>query len=296
MVLSTACERFLESLSGARSPATVQWYRFRLAALRQGVGDMRLDAVTVSDLRRWRARSAARGLSPWTVHGYVRAARRLFAWLVQEGLLNESPASRLELPALPDEPPKALDLADLARLLAAARGCPRDYAIVCMLADTACRVGGLVGLELGDLDLGRGRALVREKGRGGRRKARTVYLLPETVGALREWLDVRPAASGQRVFVGQRGPLTTSGVYQVLRRLAGRAGVQGRWNPHSFRHGWARAALMAGADLGTVADVLGHVDIAVTRRFYARWGDDELRERHGQFSPMSRVGDMESSG
>ncbi len=80
--------------------------------------------------------------------------------------------------------------------------------------------------------------------------------------------------------------MTTGGVYQMLRRLAKEANITGRFNPHAFRHGWAREALRKGANLD-VAQLLGHEDESTTARFYARWSDAELKERHSQFSPLT---------
>ncbi len=129
------------------------------------------------------------------------------------------------------------------------------------------------------------RALVYEKGRGGRKKAQYVYFSEYTKGAIEEYLRVRPESGSDRLFVSKRGgDMTPRAVYQVLKRLAGKAGVRGRFNPHAFRHGWAREALRNGADLGTVSDILGHSSIEVTKKFYARWADDELRERHDRFT------------
>lgn len=308
MLLSEAIQEFDLGLVGL-SEATRVWYRLRLRSLVEVLGDLEVTAVSAADLRRWKAALVEResrwvahpsrpevqgGLSPWTLHGYVRAVRRFFRWLVREGVISQDPAALLDLPPLPDEPPKAVSRADLKRILEAARASgARDYALVCFLADTGCRVGGLVGLRLADVDLERRRAVVREKGRGGKRRARTVFFGEETAAALAAWLKVHPG--GEYVFVGQRGPLTEGGVYQVLRRLARLAGVRGRFNPHAFRHGWARGALEAGADLGTVAQLLGHRSIAVTHQFYARWADEELAQRHARFSWLNSSEDKSSS-
>lgn len=309
MLLSEALREFDLALVGSAADSTRTWYRRRLGALVEFLGDPDVAAVSAADLRRWKASLVERdrrwsehpsrpevagGFSPWTLHGYVRAARRFFGWLAREGYVKRNPAGGLELPPLPDEPPKAIGRADLAKMLEAARASgARDYALVRFLADTGCRVGGLVGLTLGELSLERRRALVWEKGRGGKRKARTVFFGEETAEALQAWLTERPDGTGY-VFVGKRGKLSEGGVYQILRRLAALAGVEGRFNPHSFRHGWARAALEEGADLGTVSQILGHSGIAVTHQFYARWADEELAARHERFSWLNSSGDKMS--
>jgi integrase/recombinase XerD len=83
--------------------------------------------------------------------------------------------------------------------------------------------------------------------------------------------------------------LTSGGLYLILKRLARRAGLGERFNPHSFRHAFAREVLRLGADLATVAQYLGHTNVLVTAKHYARWAEDELRERHDKFSPIRHL-------
>lgn len=298
MKLSEALQEFDLALTGNVAGATRVWYQQRMGSLLDALGDVEIEEITISDLRRWRAglieqeqrwsehptRPPADGpLSTWTVRGFVRAVRRLFAWLVDEGVLIKSPASRLNMPPPPANDPKAVDPDDVLAMLEVAD--VRDQAIVAFLAGTGCRVGGLADLRLGDLELERcpARATVREKHRGGP-SGRPVFLGPATLEMLVAWLEVRPISEHDHVFIGQRGPLTESGIYQVLRRLAWRAGIAGRFNPHAFRHGFARGALDNGADLATVSQLLGHSSVAVTADFYARWSQDELAERHARYS------------
>jgi site-specific recombinase XerC len=70
----------------------------------------------------------------------------------------------------------------------------------------------LIGLQLADLDLEHGRALVTEKGK----KSRFLFITSATISALREWLAVRQS-SKEFVFVNRCGePFTVWGVYQAL--------------------------------------------------------------------------------
>jgi len=276
--VSRALSLFLTSLDGAKSPATIAWYRQRLAGLEAQLGRMGVDQVSVNDLRSWRAKLGQRNLSVWTVHGHTRAARRFFAWLVTEGKLKASPAKRLELPRLTYEPRKGIEFDDMLKIVEAARGSPRDYALVLFLADTAARCGGVANLKVEDLELLRGRAMVHEKGS----KARLVYLLPRTCQALRDYLCGRRNGP---VFLARwscKG-LKPGGIYQVLERLARCCGVTERWNPHNWRHGAARGMLRRGANLAQVSQILGHCDVSVTVKFYGSFVDEELKAAHARY-------------
>ncbi len=108
---------------------------------------------------------------------------------------------------------------------------------------------------------------------------------PRTVAAIRDYLSVRPIVDTRALFVGRKhNALTTGGVHALLDRLAGAAQVTGRHNPHAFRHGWARGALQAGADLGEVAQLLGHRQVQTTYEFYGRWSTAELHELHDKYT------------
>ena len=293
--VSEAIDKFLLVIALDVKPATIKSYALCLRPLR--ALDKAIGEITTDDLRLAYARLRDRtwrygdhplrppvndGLSVYTLHKHVRVWKRFFHWLVDEGIISRDPARKLRRPGIPKEPPKDMRPDDLERLLLAAEAeSARDYAIVCFLADTACRVGGLVGLTLADLDLAERRARVVEKGS----RSRYVHFKERTEHALRRYLDEeRPAGSGPRVFVGLRGPLTTGGIYQIIKRLARKASVRGRYNPHSMRHAWARQAIKRGANLKEIQEILGHISIVTTTTFYAVYLDEEIHERHGQLS------------
>ncbi|MCZ7568790.1 MAG: tyrosine-type recombinase/integrase [Ardenticatenaceae bacterium] len=300
MTITEALKLYQLSRVGRVAARTLQWDEQKLRPLAEFfTAERPVETITLEDLWRWRAWLVRRdtrygdhptkpevkgGLSGYTLRGHIQAVKQFFRWATRRGYIPGDPAEGLKMPARPDVEPKAVAREDLWSLLQAARESgPREYAIVLFLADTGCRAGGLVSLTLSSLDLPRGVATVKEKGRGGG-KRRRVHLLKATVEALRAWLNERPAFKTDRVFLGRKGPLTPSGLYQILERLAQRAGIEGRFNPHAFRHGFARGLLENGADLGTVSQLLGHSSIEVTHDFYARWKPSELAERHKRFN------------
>lgn len=280
MKVRAAIRLFLASLEGVKAPATVDWYSHRLAGLEARLGDRGLGQLTLSDLRQWRSALVRRSkLSSWTRHGHVRAARRLFRWLEIEGHTATNLAARLELPQLIFLPCQGIDYGDMLAMVRAAKSSPRDYALVLLLADTAARVGGVAGLTIRDVELSAGRAFVREKGS----KTRPVYFGPRTAAALAAYIDQRRTGP---VFLSVKGGrrLLEGGIYRALKRLAVVAGVTDHWNPHSFRHGAARAMLRRGANLAQVSQILGHSDVSVTVKFYGSFVDEELKQLHGRYS------------
>jgi site-specific recombinase XerD len=293
MSLSEAIERLLiATRAEGRSPRTVQAYAEKLGHLMRYLGDPPVEAVTVDDLRRFLAAQYEKGLSAFTVKTRVRAFKRLFNFLEAEGILESNPAQRVKTPQPKRGEPKGIRWGDFLALLdTTGPGSVldlRDRALLLLLFDTGCRVGGLVGLRVDDLDLEHLRAVVTEKGG----KTRLVFFQEETAQALAAWLAVRPQDRGPWLFVsfkGKYGRLTVSGVYHVLKGRGKLAGCTGPVNPHAFRHGFARAYLLSGGDLGTLADILGHSTVEVTKAYYGIFTVAELQAKHAQHSPIVKL-------
>jgi len=202
-------------------------------------------------------------LSPLTVASRVRHLKRLFNWLEEEGVIQENPARRIKTPKPKRRKPKGISMEDFQALLRTTIDERpedlRDRAIMMLLFDTACRVGGLCGLRVGDIDLDVRQAIITEK----EDKTRIAFYTQATDDALAAWLDVRPkdndwgfVSLGPSSF-GKR--LSTRGVSHMLIRQSEWAETEGPTNPHAFRHGFARAYLMAGGDLVTLSRIMGYL-------------------------------------
>jgi integrase/recombinase XerD len=293
MDLIEALSRFYASMDGICSPATILFYRNTLTSLGDYFGKCDIQSIDTDQLRTWRSTLVNRHtrwgkgsshpeqpgqLSTYTIHKFVRAARRLFRWLCLENILEVDPAKRLELPELPQCVAKGISPKKRLRLMDAATN-PRDVAIIMLLSDTACRRGGLAGLRLSDLHLKHRAVLTREKGRGGQHKERWLYFKKKTGKAIRAWLKVRPAGLGDSLF-----GLTPDGVYQLLKRLASKADISDDWNPHSFRHATIRNWLAAGMPLPQASQLAGHSSVMVTGDIYGRFNERDLRKAHRKYS------------
>ena len=309
MLLSEAIEGLcIATKVNGRSPRTVEGYREKLGYLLVFLGDVPVERVTVGDLRRFIAslmdervlfeghptRKARRGkLSPYTVQSYVRHVKRLFSWLGEEGLLDKNPAGRIRVPQPRLREPKAISPEDFLAILATT-DCSspidtRDRALILLLADSGARAGAICGLRVKDLDLRNGAAVVVEK--GGR--IRSILFTSTTAEAIQRWLDVRPGDKGERLFTGlrhyDRDAMSPNSLRQMLRRRARRADVTGPCGPHSFRHGFAISYLMSGGDLASLADILGHSNITVTREYYSVFTREQLRRKHARHSPVAQI-------
>ncbi len=285
-------ERFLLNLQAGRSPRTVDAYRRDLAALagfREGaVGDTSLD-----ELERWLAAMRADGLAPSTIARRVSAVRTYFRHLVLIGAKTENPAASVQLPRRARTLPRALSPAETERLIDAATGTTpralRDRALVELLYGAGLRVSEAVGLEKGGVAIEE--RVVRVLGKGG--KERLVPLGRPAAEAVRRYLALgRPHLDRRyrpELFLNARGgALTRAGAFLILRKLAGRAGLEPtRVHPHLLRHSFATHLLEGGADLRSVQEMLGHADLGTTER-YTHVSDRRRREVYFQAHPHAR--------
>jgi integrase/recombinase XerD len=63
------------------------------------------------------------------------------------------------------------------------------------------------------------------------------------------------------------GPLDQSYVRHLLRRLAGKAGIDKRVHPHGLRHTYAAELAREGVPMNVLRDALGHSTLATTDRY-----------------------------
>jgi site-specific recombinase XerD len=285
----TALEEFLlaAGADGLREK-TLKWYRSLLGKLTVKLENPELTAITTSQIRSYLIDLRKAGLSEDTVHGHTRALHRFFRWCALEYDLP-NPMGHIKYPKQPKPKlPKAVSIGDVIKLFEVCDDSPmgkRNKAILAFLLDTGCRAAGVCGLTLDALDLERQRAIVLEKGQ----ELRTVFFNQATAGLLSAWLMVRNPASRFVFHAKSGGRLRTDSLGLLMQRLKARAGVTGRVNPHSFRHGFAREYILSGGDMGTLSRILGHKDIQTTQDHYAIFLTDELARAHERFSPMNLI-------
>src|SRR5207253_5240552 len=125
----------------------------------------------------------------------------------------------------------------------------RDRAILELMYSAGTRAAETVGLDRAQLDLARGVARVRGKGR----KERLAALGGHAVRALTAYLSdpERPkpsARAANALFLNARGGrLTTRSLGRIVDACALRAGLSRRPTPHTLRHSFATHLLDRGA-------------------------------------------------
>jgi integrase/recombinase XerD len=319
-----AVRRYLDHLMVERGLAahTLQAYRRDLrryaAALGAG-GRAGIGEVTTHDVAEFLAglREGDDDHPPLAASSAGRAVvavRGLHAFAAAEGLAPSDPARQVRPPAPPRRLPRAIPVADVELLLAAAgTGAGprplRDRALLELLYATGARISEATALDVDDLDLtapvlpapvlsapvrpAPALSAVRLSGKGD--KQRVVPVGNYARQALEQYLvRARPAlaAAARRtsaspaVFLNARGGrLTRQGAWAVLRAAAQRAGIA-EVSPHTLRHCFATHLLDGGADVRVVQELLGHASVTTTQ-VYTLVTVDRLREVYVSAHPRA---------
>jgi tyrosine recombinase XerC len=292
-------DSFLEHLEWERnlSPATVRAYHREVRSLVEflavELGCVRPAQTTAVAVRAYLAHLHSRGLKPRSVARALAAVRTYFRFLVAEGLLAASPAAAVSNPKDAKPTPEITDRYAIEELLEGFPDTPagrRDRAAIELLYAAGLRVGELVALDLGDLQLQQ--RLVRVRGKG--RKERIVPFGRPAASALAGYLPDRARwrrqATGDDdpLFVNQRGGrLSDRSVRRQLDRAVRRTADLNHLHPHALRHAFATHLLEAGMDLRAIQELLGHSSLATTQ-IYTTLDLAHLMEVHRRSHPKAK--------
>ena len=145
----------------------------------------------------------------------------------------------------------------------------RDRLLFALIYLYGLRVGEVAFLRRGDVDLARGRIVIR-RSKGGYWTERPLFSSAGELLAI-YLLDV-PDTPSDPLFPGRHGPLRKRQIQSLFVRYRDRAGLAPYYTCHGLRHSIATHLLDAGCSLEFVQDHLGHRSIRSTS-IYARITD-----------------------
>jgi len=211
-----------------------------------------------------------RGVSDETRYDVWVAMRLLFRWCSRRYSVPDA-AAFVERPLRRRKVVRTLTSEEVDRLLES-RLSRRDRALLMLLLDTGMRIGEAGSLTWKSV----GTSVVVVTGKTGRRE---IPISQVTVRALMGQGD------GRYVWASASGaPVSVQGLQVAVKRALARAGLRG--GPHMLRHTFGRLYVMAGGDIFSLQRIMGHADVATTRR-YVEMDLRDVQTQHARFSPVA---------
>ncbi len=282
------------------SPLTLTSYRTDLDQFLEFLADhhkidkskVPINSITNPATREYITQMYKYDLSRATIARKMAALRSFVKYLCRENLLTDNPIVNVSTPRQEKHLPRFLYPMEIRMLIEAPDiRTPlglRDRAILETLYAAGVRVSELVGINLHDLDLKANWILILGKGH----KQRLAPLGSKSKKALRDYLEkgrpsllVKNTAANPALFVNKSGSrISARSIRNIINKYVERLALNQRVSPHTLRHSFATHLLNNGADLRSVQELLGHVNLSTTQ-IYTHLTKDRIKTIHEENHP-----------
>lgn len=276
-------EEYLEMFLAAKqiegcSERTIQYYKVTVEHMLTQISSS-VRKITTEEIRTYLSEYQKRNsCSNVTVDNVRRNISSFFSWLEEEDYILKSPMKRIHKIKTKTVVKNTISDEGIEKLRDNCR-IKRDLAMIDLLYSTGIRVGELVNLNIGDIDLEGRECVVYGKGD----KERKVYFDAKSKVHLKEYIESRKDTN-EALFVTLQAPynrLKISGVEIRLRQLGRKLGLE-KIHPHKFRRTMATRAIDKGMPIEQVQKILGHSQIDTTMQ-YAMVNQNNVKSSHQKY-------------
>ncbi len=236
-------------------------------------------------------------LKPSSLRRKISSIRSFYRFLIREELIDRDPTNDLTFPKNEKKLPQILTVEEIEKLINvipknSLKG-KRDKAIIELLYSSGLRVSEIINLKIKDLDFNNN--YLKCFGKGS--KERIVPFGELAKNYIFDYLNEREKNNikSEYLFTTKKGEkLLRQEINNFLRVYSKRAKLKKKVHPHMLRHSFATHLLERGADLRSVQELLGHVDISTTQ-IYTHLTKEYLKEIYLNTHPLWRKNDKESN-
>jgi len=211
-----------------------------------------------------------------TLNYEIKTLRSIFNFGIKHNLCKDNPCQDIPLLKITDSSsPRFLSFSESKKLL---DNCDEDlYPILFTFLNTGLRLGELIHLQWGDVNMRRRKLKIQMK-KFWRPKSQEREI-PLNSGMVELLKKIRPNKENSEdfIFPGKDGGILKKKLRNALIRIAKKAGIENLTKIHSLRHTFASHLVMKGVDLPTVKELMGHSDIQTTM-IYAHLAPDHLSD------------------
>lgn len=227
-----------------------------------------------------------RGVS---IHGAYRAIRAWFNYLEKRGHISRNPIREVDAPKAEQKVARTFSAKEVRKMLSVFdkntfHGI-RDFTILSVFFGTGLRKQEVCNLNKVDVNFDT--TFMRVHGKGN--KERLVPMATGLIKIIRDYLkrltDVE--SDDDALFVTEEGTrINLDTMQSIFRRIKKKSGLEGeRVSCHTWRHTFAKNYLLNGGDIFSLQKILGHSDIATTKK-YLNFDENEVREQYRKFNPF----------
>ena len=269
------------------NPTTIKQSGYHAAHIRAAFGKRLAGQLRKQDILNFSEAQKLRGVAQITINRRVSILRAALNWGVRNELLPANPLADLRMPrarARRTAPPSPLEI---NAILAAAA--PHVQRVIVLGMYTGARIGPseLFRLEWKDVDLEQAMIRMPSAHKNDRQDARDVPIRQALLPLLRQWRQ-QDAALGIATVISWRGRPVRS-ITRAWHTALEKAGIQRRIRPYDLRHAYATYALAGGADIKTIADLMGHDDASMILKTYQHVLDTQRREAQEAMPDILRL-------
>lgn len=228
--------------------------------------------IAKDDLELFLGKMSKNGYTPKSISRKLNSIRTLYRFLKANGYVTDDPSLLVAHPRYQLPAPRILTPMEYRALRDAARSDARMFAIIELLLQTGIRIGELANLKLSDIRKGQLHIAPLEK-----HEERMVPLNSKSQEALNKYLELRPKANSEHLFITKSGkPFLIRNIRTSVERYFRLAEIKNA-KVNDLRHTFVAHHLKHGVSLVLISKILGHKRISTTER-YLEYVKERARE------------------
>lgn len=250
--------------------------------------------ITHYHIRNWMVEMMNHQIIARSINRKIATLRKYFKFLLQEGVIEINPASKINTPKIPKNLPVIVEDVKLTQMLDENevfgndfKGL-RDKLVLEMLFGTGMRLSELLGVKDTDINTYEGTIKVL----GKRNKERIIPINHELKLLIAEYQQLKKnqdffGNNSLMLIVTDKGANAYSKlIYLIVQKYLSYISTQNKKSPHVLRHTFATSLLNRGADLNAIKELLGHANLSATQ-IYTHNSVERLKSIYKQAHPKA---------